>query len=279
MKIRWETERGWIEFKSPYVLKRNDGLGVGTVVMNMERSPFQDGAFLTGTYFEPRYVEFEIIILGNNSQQAERRRQLLKIFNPKLEGTLTVTDDNNNNYTITGRAEEIVFPSEVGDSTSPSHQVALISIVAPDPFFKGQEYTLILGAFIGGWQFPFKFPLQWGTMAKFRDINNDGDAPAPLFIELVGELENVLIENQTTGEKVHLDVLIEDGERIEIDTEAKTVIKIDNLGNRTNAFPFLTIDSTLFSLAVGENVLNYSADVEGSNARVIIAYKKRYIGI
>ena len=87
------------------------------------------------------------------------------------------------------------------------------------------------------------------------------------------------LTSRTTGEKIHLDVLIEDGERIEIDTEAKTVIKIDSLGNRTNAFPFLTIDSTLFSLAVGENVINYSADVEGSNARVTIAYKKRYIGI
>lgn len=279
MLIKWETERGSLELRDPFRLRTTEGLGVQGVIVNMESAPYQDGAYLTDTLFEPRMVSLEVIVFGNNAQQAERRRRLAKLFNPKLDGTLTVTADDGNVYRLQGRAEEVTFPARIGRSASPSHQMAMISIIAPDPYFVGEGYQLVLQAISGGWSFPFLFGIAWGEVEKFRDINNTGDVPVPIFITAHGAITNFTVQNVTTGETIEIVMVIEEGERLEIDTGEKTVYLVETDGTRVNAFPNLSIDSTLFLLKPGKNVISYSVDVEGAGAGVTFAYKLRYVGI
>lgn len=282
MIVRWENSEGWVEFRDTYRLRLVEGLGLEGITLYTDKAPYQDGEFLVGHTFKARKISLDVIIIGNNEEQDERRRRLVRLFNPKAGmGTLTIKVKNNT-YIIDGIVEELRFPGALGSGTSPSHQLAQISIVAPNPFFRGETlYTIVLAGVFGGWDFPFKFPLLFGTIGKFKKVQNDGDVPAPIFIVAYGPLENFYIKNNTTGYKIQLNMAIASGERVEIETSwgKKSVVLVRANGTRVNAFPYLTVDSVLFSLIPGENELEYGAEVEGEGSLFVVSYQNWYAGV
>jgi len=282
MMMRWENSAGWIEFRDTYRLKLIEGLGLEGITLYTDKAPYQDGEFLIGHTFKARKISLDVIIVGNNEEQEERRRRLVRLFNPKAGmGTLTIKAKNNT-YIIDGVVEELRFSGALGSGTSPSHQLAQISVVAPNPFFRSEAlYTLILAGVFGGWDFPFKFPLSFGAIGKFRKIQNESDIPAPIFLVAYGPLENFYIKNNTTNHKIQLDIAIASGERVEIDTSwgKKSVALVRANGTRVNAFPYLTADSVLFSLIPGENELEYGAEVEGEGSLFVVSYQNWYAGV
>jgi hypothetical protein len=110
-------------------------------------------------------------------------------------------------------------------------------------------------------------------------INNTGDVPAPVRIQFLGGSTNPTITNETTGEFITVNKVIASNEILEITTGYgdKRVELIADDGTRTNAFNYIDLDSTFFSLALGENILSYNADSGACSTRSIY-YSNKYLG-
>ena len=59
----------------------------------------------------------------------------------------------------------------------------------------------------------------------------------------------------------------------------KKVIFDDGLGNQSNAFGLIDLNSTFFQLQVGDNEISYSADTGTTTAEVLIQWYNRFLGL
>jgi hypothetical protein len=73
----------------PLFLTKLDGVGQIRQTINTFQVPAQDGAFYISSTLDMRNITIEgTILAGNVDESFDYRRQLLRIFTPKLRGTL-----------------------------------------------------------------------------------------------------------------------------------------------------------------------------------------------
>ena len=268
----------YIAKNTPFTLEMVSGISnVGSVNQN-ESSPFQDGSTYIDTLLTSRFISFIVQI---RSDLETNRRKAIQILNPKLgEGTLTFTK-NGVSRNLTCVVSEMVDLLESHQNRRPTMQRFTFSIEANQPYWEGAMEEWILAGFTGGFEFPFSFPFSLGEVGTSITLNNDGDAIAPLFIELNGPLTNPTLTNETTGDYLSLTQALLTNEVLEINTAfgKKTVVLIDADGVRSNGFGYLDPESELFGLAIGDNTLSYVAEVQPDDTAVTLWFKKRYIGV
>lgn len=82
-----------------------------------------------------------------------------------------------------------------------------------------------------------------------------------------------------TGEFIRVNRTIEEGYKLIINTAFgnKRVEIIAPDGTVTNAFHYIDLDSTFFSLDVGNTKIGFIAD--GGNPEVYVTYKNRYLSV
>jgi hypothetical protein len=121
----------------------------------------------------------------------------------------------------------------------------------------------------------------FGTKGEAEAVVNTGGNGAPVLITITGFVDTPTIWNQTTGEYITLNTSIAEGERVEINTDDNnlTIDLIDADGIRTDIFSRMSIDSTLFKLAAGENVIEYTAVTQSELSTVSFTYNELYAGI
>lgn len=268
----------YFAYGTDYVLETVSGLSnVGTIIQS-EKSPFQDGSTFIDSLLNTRIVTFIVQIRENIESN---RRKAIRVLNPKLkEGTLSFTK-NGVTRTLTCVVNEGPDMLENNNDRRPNLQRFTFTLEAHQPYFEGEQEQWTLAGFLGGLEFPFSFPITFGTVGSTITLNNDGDTTLPLYIELNGPLTNPTLTNQTTGEFIKLSQELLSGYKLEINTAfgKKSVVIVDNLGNRSNGFGYISPDSTLFGLSVGYNTLSYTDDVQPNKTAVSLFYKKRYIGV
>lgn len=271
-------ENLYFAYGTDFVLESVSGLSnVGSLVQS-EKSPFQDGSTFIDTLLNTRIVSF-IVQIRNDVDT--NRRKAIRVLNPKLkEGVLTFKKDSVER-TLTCVVNEGPDMLDEHKDRLPNFQRFTFTLEANQPYFEGNEEEWVLAGFLGGLEFPFEFPISFGTVGSTVILDNDGDTVAPLYIELNGPLTNPTLTNETTGEFISLSQVLLSGYKLEINTAfgKKSVTIVDSLGNRSNGFGYISPDSTLFGLQVGENTLSYTADVQPSNTAVTLFFKKRYIGV
>ena len=88
-----------------------------------------------------------------------------------------------------------------------------------------------------------------------------------------------MVENLSTGEKIRLQMEVDEGETILIDTTYGNLLcwLQASDGIQTNAMQYLSSDSTFWQLVPGENIVTFST-LSGS-AEVAIEYVSRYTGV
>lgn len=212
-------------------------------------------------------------------QVYENRRKLLRFFNPKLgKGRLKWTRVDGE-FAIKAVRDELSF---VNDDSWYYWQKAILELHAPDPaFFDPSEASWVLASFTGGFELPFSFPLQFGTIGQNLTLENKGDLPSPVVIHFRGPLKNPVLENITTGEEISIVHEIPSDETLIINTafgqKSVEVEKPD--GSRSNAFHYVSLDSTFWQLVPGENDVSYAATEESGNAAVTLSFYHRYEGV
>lgn len=280
-KIIYENELGEsIEFSSkpPYKLLQDpNGLGGLDVNINTEKTPFQHGSSYLNSNTDSRYIEFDILIQDENNIPF-RRREISKIINPCLDlGTLKYITKDENIKEIKCKVSKAPKFLNSKDHPANRFQVCQFTLFCPQPFWEDNTYTKHeMCAFLNKFKFPMKFPNSMGGEGKKIKIINDGDTETPVKIKFIGASVNPTIKNLTTGELIKIKKELKQGDILTIDTdEENKKVEINGI----NAFNYLSFDTELWNLKIGENEITYETDSGAKDAKVLIEYKNRYVGI
>jgi hypothetical protein len=146
--------------------------------------------------------------------------------------------------------------------------------------------TVDLGTDVGGLEYPFDFPVGFGSMTPgTATLTNAGNAPTSLLVTITPTTEtitNPIIINQTTGERVEFDGLtIAPGKHLDVDFGARTVNIHDpyTAGGLVDAAA--TIDRTVSTWWTGTGTLPVGANVitttgSGNGATVTYAFRSAW---
>lgn len=264
----------------PFFLTKLDGVGRIRQSINTFHAPEQDGAFYISSTLDMRNITIEGNILARSVDESfEYRKQLLKIFTPKLRGTLIYR----------GRQISCIVEEAGFSASSVTRAPAFfISLLCPSPFFESLED---IRAELASWQENFSFPLEItapGIELGIRQpsqiitIDNIGDVASgcEIVFKALGSVENPALLNVDSGEYVKINEAMTSGEEIHVFTHfaGKRVTKIIGT-TETNAFSLLDVGSTFIQLAAGRNTLRYDAQSNMDLLEVSIFYRPYFLGI
>ncbi len=269
--------------EAPYVLQTIDGMGATSVEVQRTKAPYQDGSTLLDKVLGDRNLIISFSIFATSDQDLYAKRRLIsQVFNPKLgQGRVRYIYPGGVRAVGATVEEAPTFPMRPGDYGE-QYQRAVVSLVCTNPFWADdKDISHRLVAFEGLFKFPLKLPTKMGIAGSFITLNNVGDVPTPVKLTIYGPIDHPTITNETTGEYIRVNTLIQEGERVEINTAfgKKRVELIDAEGVRSNIFNKIDIDSTFWSLEVGNNKVSYTALESGSGTSIYIEHNRRYVGI
>lgn len=280
-KIIFKNNRGQtvsIGNSRPFILTDIEGLGGVETTLITTRSPNQDGVTHHNTILDGRPLVIKGGIVGKDKEDMFRkRRELSSTFNPKTNGVLTYK-----NNALERSIDCVVELGPAWGKQIKRMQEFMIQLYCPNPLLNGFEKSEEIAQWLGGLAFPLKLPTRFATKSTPKmNIVNEGDVETHINITVVGPTTNPKLINITTGEFIKINRTLTSSDRLYISTEFgnKKVIIKDNEGNETNVFNWIDLESTLFSLQVGDNVLEYTSDDEVDKARIFIKYKNRYVGV
>lgn len=285
-KLLYTNSRGQsIELKNsgPFLLQKFDPDTPKSTILS-SKAPGQDGKTYHGTLLEERVLNIEVAVFGDNSADMyAQRKKLCSIFNPKLTGTLTYTNDNG----------EYKIGCSTLDSPSPKSrhepmQEFLIQLSCPNPYwldiFETKEEIAL---WIGSFEFPLEISTTGIEMANrvsnlIVNANNIGDVECSMKIEFtaLASVVNPSILNVYSQEFIKVKRTLVAGDKLVINTEFgnKKVEMIHN-GVSTNVFNYIDLETTFLQLDVGDNLLRYDAENGIDNLEVAIYFTPKYVGV
>ena len=261
----------------PFFIRTLDGVGHIRQTVNTFKAPEQDGAFYISSALDMRNITIEgNIIAADIEASFEYRRQLLRIFTPKLRGTLIYR-----NRRIACIVEEASFSASTNRAPA-----FFISLLCPSPFFETIDE---IRAELAQWQDNFSFPLEitapgieFGIRqpSQIMTIDNIGDVPCgcEIVFKALGSVTNPELMNVDTGEYIKLNTIMTAGQEIHVFTHlaGKKVVSIIS-SSATNAFYLIDVGSTFLQLTAGLNTLRYNADENLDSLEVTVYYRPQFL--
>lgn len=278
-----------IEFSKygPFVLSIVDGLGGVSNNIVTSKSPNQNGISIHNSTLNERNISITGGIIGKGSHQMYKLRQeLVRIFNPALSGTLIYENDY-----ITRKIDVQVVDGPTWRVKTGRIQEFLIQIVAPFPYFhSNDEVKTTLSEWIGTFQFPLDISESKGVIMGYREFNqvinieNKGDINCGITVKLTaegGSVENPEVFNIDTREYIKINRKLEIGDSLIIKTQhgSKRVELTRSNNEVINAFHYVDLDSSFFTLSPGDNLIRYGADKGLENLEVSIYHRELYLGV
>lgn len=259
-------------YDNGYLINKPSGIDTVQVNLSQAQGINQVGSTVESKTVQPRPVTISGIICG--SDQDSRKEQLMSVIRPDLGGKL-YADDYYLNVHVTATP-----------TIEPRKKFAhfQFSVNAPYPYW--QKDNSVSQA-LSGVQKQFKFPWnisrayrfgQW-METQFMNIRNNGQLPVPFTATFYARnaVENPKIIHVTTGEILVLNKFMVTGERVVVEiTHDRTYVTSSVDGNIRGA---LDLDSTLFRLGVGDNVLKPEADSGHDQMEVQINFATEIVGV
>lgn len=282
-KVVYTNSRGQsvdLTNRLPFLLESVEGRGGVEADVQMQSAPFQDGATFIDTTLSTRSLTLHVNLIADGRDELnEIMNRISAIFNPKLGGGKLVYSNGNIEREIGVIVDgSPVYP--VGNAKGKWYQRTAINLIAPNPYWQGTEVDKYkLEDFVGNFRFSFHFPVRFATRGDSRLLVNKGDVPTPIKVEFRGPVTNPKITNLTTGEFIKVNRAIPSGYKLILDTSFgnKRVEIIAPDGVVQNAFHYIDLNSTFFSLDVGENRFGFITD--GGNPEVYVEYKHKYLSV
>lgn len=264
-----------IEKDSDYKLIKVLGIESSDYEINIEQYTQYDGGYTKKKRVLPRDISI-IVDYRNIDNASSERQKLIKFFNPKQQGILTV------NYC--GIERYILYEVESFKDLRENLYEPLtftVDLVCPDPYFKEVILGEQISTWIGGWKFKFKLPFRFKQKGEpKKNIYNNGHVETPVEIIFRGPAVNPSVINHATGEFIKVERTLTSDDTLYITTEfGNKKVEIERNGVRENAFHYIDLDSTFFQLKVGDNKIEYATDNELEPQSVEIRYRNRYIGV
>ena len=145
---------------------------------------------------------------------------------------------------------------------------------APYPFFKSTQASTVS---IGSVKPMFRFPVNYATPHKFGEtgdekyvnVRNDGDVPVPFEVYIRNTNSetlagNVTLVNLVTLQRLTINGTLSAGEVVHIYRDSENVLRAELTveGETTDIISRISEDSTLFELAVGDNLIGFEGDAK-----------------
>lgn len=262
-----------------YLLLGFDGFEQGQAEIQMSKAPYQDGKTYIDNLAPERIITLEISIFGDNQQEVfDRRLNINKKFNSKLGiGILKFQQVEGSTYYLDVITKSITF----GNVTSKYHNVAIIELIAPNPFwYNPTELESVFVGFSGGFVFPMIFPISFGTVTSQITVVNNGNVDTPVILSFVGEITDPVLQNLTTGKDIIVVKNVPSGSTLIINTAfGNKYVQIYDGVTYTDAFEYVDPSSIFWQLIPGENIVKYTASFEGTGSRCSMQYYNRYSGV
>lgn len=244
-----------------YNILEIDGLSPMNAKINEVQSAGIDGSDFNSATAEPRVIT---IILAINMPAEANRINLYNYMKIKRKHRIFYSNGTRDVY-IDGILEsmQIGFFDE--------KELATITFRCQNPYFR--EYADI-GLDIGNTIKLFEFPFEIEVPIPFSEINiygnktifNHGDVETGMIIKIRIKEVNVStirIVNVSSNEYFGVSTSLEPGEEIIIDTidREKSVVKVDQYGNKSNLLGSLISGSKWIKIWPGENVFQLLCDI------------------
>lgn len=258
-----------------------------------------DGASVDGKKIKPRPIHIEASFKSNKNNP-ENRANVIKFFNPKYTGKALITNmgvSRNIEYELEGWTFASVRNMD-------NKLKILVDLLCPDPYMLnvdnyGKNMANISALFAFPWRmlstrmtsgkldYPDKARgmllggMTMGYRTLYREVvlANDGDVPTGVQVQFVatrGPVTNPKITNTGTGQYMRVNVAMQQGDILLIDTNDRhQVITL----NGVNYYQHIDRKSEPFKLAVGDNYLEYDADENYTNLDVNLFYTPKYLGV
>lgn len=280
--------------KREFGIEKIKGLEASELEISTSDNALVDGSTMDGKRVKKRPIYIEATLRDDRNNEANRQR-IIKFFNPKYTGKLTVNHS--------GAKRNIEYELEGWNFVAKNNVYNQLSIVADlichDPFMKnidnfGQNMADISKHIAFPWRCvkrkaivpaPYKglaLPGQitgYRTLTKEVQLPNDGDVPTSLQIQFIatrGPVKNPKITHVKSKKFIRLKISMEQGDVLMIDTNKRhQVIEL----NGENVYQKIDRLSETFELNVGSNYLEYDADENYTNLDVRLFYTPLYLGV
>lgn len=269
------------------LLSHIEGLGIPSATSQKSQGIAQDGCDAEDTLLDTRVIKLDTTIRTKNREKLyQLRRRIFRVinsktYNPKTQkrGELLLYYTNDyKKYRIYARVEDIVDFNQRKNNKDK----ATISFLCVNPYFLDEEdYETYIKSMEGGLKFKLHFPTKFAELSFYKNVVNEGDTDTPLEIIYTGFAENPTIYNDTTGEFMKVNMTIDSGQKLIINTAdgQETVNLIDIDGTVTDVYNNIDLNSTFFKLIVGENKLRYTSNNETNRDSVSIKFSNLYTGV
>jgi hypothetical protein len=273
--FRYENENGdtlVFDYAHGYLINKPNGIDTIQVNLSTAQGINQVGSTVQSATVQPRPVTVSGLIVGADG--AARKDALVSVLRPDIPGKLYADDYYLDVYVT---ATPTVEPKK-------NFSRFQFSLSAAYPYW--QKATKVKKALWGVeklFKFPWNMsrPYQFGQLmeTQFLSIVNNGQLPAPFTATFtaMGTVENPKITNVQTGEFLLLNKTLEAGETVAVEfTHGRAYVTSSVVGNIRGA---LDLESTLFRLRVGDNVLKPEADSGLSQLDVQITFAPEKSGV
>ena len=273
--FRYVNEHGGtliFEYANGYLINKPNGIDTVNVNLSQAQGINQVGGTVESKTVQPRPVTISGIIVGDD--QSARKDALMSVVRPDLAGKLYAGDYYLNVH---------VTATPVIEARRKFARFQF-SVNAPYPYWqKDNSVSQALSGVEKRFKFPWYIskPYRFGQLmvTQFMNIRNGGQVPVPFTATFYAKnaVENPKITNMTTGETLMVNKSMVTGERVVVEiTHDRTYVTSSEDGNIRGA---LDLDSTLFRLAVGDNVLKPEADFGLDQLEVQLNFATEIVGV
>lgn len=242
--------------------------------------PQQAGSRFDEAFVRPRDVDVPLLVTGASAAALRLRlRDLVTAVDPDLGvGILRVDAPDGARRELNCMYRAGLELDERGTAGGETWQKMVAIFHAFDPYWYDTA-SVVSTYTLGGPApsfFPF-FPMMLGASEVFSDatVTNDGDATAWPVWTITGPCTNLVLRNLTTGKELSLEVTLDDGETVVIDTrpDYKTVTHSDG----SNLYGLLGSGSSMWLLAKGSNAIRIEMTGATEDSAVQLSYRRRYL--
>lgn len=283
--LKIENSRGAIleltDNEENYQVTDISGLNPPNATINTSNYANSDGSSFNSSKISNREIVITIYI---NGDVQKNRLTLYKYFRNKEWCKLYYTDDSRDVF-IEGYVQTLEVNAFV------QKQVAQISILCPNPYFKDIE-TIIqsISKSIKKFTFPFSIninePIAFSyiELEKITNVINDSESETGLIINVLfmGTVNKLEIRNIDTGKNFIIDYEFIKGDKLVINcNRGNKSVTLTREAVNYNLIPYVRNGSTFFQLGIGDNNFSFLADEGADDMLVDINFKyyKVYLGV
>lgn len=262
-----------------YALLSVGGLTPPTATINTAVIATSDGAVFNSSRLGTRNIVLTIAPLNSieknriNLYQYFKSKQYIKLY----------LENNTRSVWIEGYIENIE-----GDLYSQKQNIQ-ISIICPDPYFKDATTGLYtFSNIINLFEFPFAIEETPGVpiseLGEFVEIaitnNSDDDTGVIITMLANAAVENPTIYNMTTNEHFTLDIELEAGDVVTLDTRrGHKTVTLNRDSVITNIINNMVQGSTWLNLVVGDNIFSYTCESGAEYLNISVELQPIYEGV